>query len=344
MKNQWFYRIFFVTMISITIYACSGTKATIQSAEKPLELVPATSPVKLNNPESRFYKNISYSEFKEDLFDIFLPNGKSPAGLVIQIHGGGFVGGDKGGANGNATLINKLMAQNVAYASINYRFITDDGQGVLKCLNDCKRALQFMRYHAKSLNIDKNNVVLTGGSAGAGASLWIGFNDDMADKNNADPVLRESTRIKGIVAIGTQSTYDVLSWPTQVFKEYSSKGFDETAMFKIAPEKLLLGFYGIKSLSDTATKAVQDYRKKVDMLALMSSDDPEIYVENEKIPYTLPKSLGELEHHPLHAKALMDRANAVHLKSRVNIPPMKIDTRKGEERDEFILRMLGKGN
>lgn len=34
---------------------------------------------------------------------------------------------------------------------------------------------------------EPDNVILAGGSAGAGTSLWIGFNDEMADPSNQDP-------------------------------------------------------------------------------------------------------------------------------------------------------------
>jgi hypothetical protein len=73
----------------------------------------------------------------------------------------------------------------------------------------------------------------------------------------------------------------------------------------------------------------------------MSSDDPEVYVENVSIPYKIPTKLGELEHHPLHAKALMDRANATNLKGSFYIPKMNIDSRNGEDKLEFIMRVLG---
>lgn len=51
-----------------------------------------------------------------------------------------------------------------------------------------------MRYGAAERNfLDIDNVASYGVSAGAGASLWLGTHDDMADQENAAPVLREST-------------------------------------------------------------------------------------------------------------------------------------------------------
>ncbi len=180
------------------------------------------------------------------------------------------------------------------------------------------------------------------GSAGAGTSLWLGLNNDMADKKNADPILRESTRVKGIVALNTQADYDVLEWHNNVFKEYQSQGLDQKYILRLGTEKRVLGFYGFKDINEINSKAAKAYRDKLNMLKVMSSDDPEIYVENVNIPYSMPTKLGELEHHPLHAKALMDRANQTNVKGSFYIPKMNIDTRKGEDKEKFIVRVLKK--
>jgi len=47
-----------------------------------------------------------------------------------------------------------------------------------------------------------------GGSAGAGISLWLGFHDDLADPDNEDPVLRESTRLSCMAVYNGQTSYD----------------------------------------------------------------------------------------------------------------------------------------
>jgi hypothetical protein len=48
----------------------------------------------------------------------------------------------------------------------------------------------------------------TGGSAGAGISLWLGFHEDLADPDNEDPVLRESTRLTCMAVYNGQTSYD----------------------------------------------------------------------------------------------------------------------------------------
>ncbi|MEJ7823280.1 MAG: alpha/beta hydrolase [Chitinophagaceae bacterium] len=344
MKPVFYSNLILRLVICITLYACKTTRTTpTPLQEKSLNLTAAPSPIKLNDSQNKFYKDIAYGELKENVFDIFLPASKQPSSLVIYVFGGGFIRGNQAQPyNAGGPLINALLSKNIAYASINYRYLSDDGQGVFKCFNDVIRGLQFIRYHSKELNIDKTNIVLMGGSAGAGTSLWIGFHDDMADKKNIDPVLRESTRLKGMVAIETQANYDILDWHNSVFSEYNSKGLDQKSVMRLGTAERMATFFGFKNLNDADSKASKEVRDKLNMLKLMSSDDPEIYVENVKQAYAVPTALVPLQHHPLHAKALMDRAKETHVKGTFNIPAMNIDTRNGENIEGFITRVLTK--
>lgn len=206
-------------------------------------------------------------------------------------------------------------------------------------LNDVSRGLQYIRLHSKELNIEKQDVVFMGGSAGAGASLWIALNSEMADKKTPDPVLRESTRVKGVVAIETQATYDFLNWHNYVYKEYLGKRMSQKFILDLGTPERILTAYGFKSFADTSTVIGKERRKSLNILDLMSKDDPEIYAENLKRPYRMPANLVEVQHSPLHIKALMDRAKKVGMKASFHAPQMNIDTRKGEEAEDFILRL-----
>jgi len=213
-------------------------------------------------------------------------------------------------------------------ASINYRFINDnDTEGVLKSLNDSKRALQFIKYHANNLNINKNKILLIGSSAGAGTSLWIGLSDDMALDNSSDP--------------STQSSYDVVEWHNSTFYEYQSQGLDFEAILNLAGEQTLLNFYGINNLSELNSPEIQAIRVRLDMLGLLSSDDPEILVSNADVPYTYPENNADLLHHPLHAKAILDNATQNNVVCKAYIPQMGIDNTNGESILEFIIRKIG---
>ena len=168
---------------------------------KTTVLEPSESPINIEGIDAVFAQDIEYDIKERTKFDIFLPSSTTPTSLVIFIHGGGFKNGDKSKPYTATTNVDypeelrAFLSNNIAFATINYTLLEDFGvetEGVLKCMNDSKRALQYIRSRADDFNIDKDKIALTGGSAGAGTSLWIATNDDMADTSNSDPVLRES--------------------------------------------------------------------------------------------------------------------------------------------------------
>ena len=336
-----------IALFSILVFASCKTTATTGSISDTSTLKlpqPSLSPIELGNIEASFYKDIPYDNGTETRFDIFLPKNINPSGLVMFIHGGGFLQGDKADPLRGAAskeMIRTFLSNNIAFASINYTLLTRESKhGVMQCLNDSKRALQFIRYHSKELNIDKNKVVLMGSSAGAGTSLWLGFHDELADKQNNDPVNRESTRVSGIVVMSTQATYDLGSWAEKIFLPFRAEGVDEDYIVNMIGKDRIMNFYGIDSWEKVNSSNTLKYRHAIDMLSLMTADDPEFYVLNQGRPDTFPKNTGELNHHPLHSKALMDRATTIGIKGKFIIDGMKINTTNGESRESFVMRIL----
>ncbi len=295
---------------------------------------------------------------ERNVFDIYLPNCDGPTPLVIYIHGGGFTGGDKSGTHSqNAAHIQEFLQNCVAYATINYFLLTvpaADGDlqaaaaqgGVLTSLQDTARALQFMRYHHQSLNLDANNVAMYGGSAGAGASLWLGNHDDMADPGNADPVLRESTRIQATGALATQSTYDLLLWEdillpiTMPFAETLGGTDIPSVAAAVGASNYLLTFLGVASLEEISSAENIAYRANVDMLGLMDASDAPIYVHNFDTGFG--DLLNLFLHHGLHAIAVKDRADEVGLHSvaYVDDPVYGLEDPSGEDLPSFFLRHI----
>ena len=329
------------------LFSCKKNK--IEPPVAPVEntdlvLTESTVPFSPVANGTKFYKNISYGSHTRNKIDLFLPASGTPTGLVIFIHGGGFIGGDKSIAYDNQPsqlFINQLLIQGIAFATINYQFLVSANTGgILTPMNDCKRALQFMRFHASTLNIDKSKVVLMGNSAGAGTSLWLAFSDDMADSNSSDPVLKESTRVKGVVAGETQGTYDIAEWHNTIFYQYQAQGFTYQTVKNLVTEPLLKLFIGVNNLNDINTPEVLAKRQKCDYLNHLSSDDPEMHLDNSSINYTFPADNNSLLHHPLHAKILKDRAGFVNVPCKANIPKMSIDTRNGENMLDFVIRKV----
>ena len=336
--------IFFLLLV-VFLFSCKKDKKNPDNTEEISLVLTATAPpFTLSAIGAKFFKNISYGNKERNKFDLFLPESGTPTGLVIFIHGGGFIGGDKTIAYSNAgskLFIDQLLLQNYAFATINYQYLElNESVGILKPLRDCKRALQFMRFHSDALNIEKGNIVMMGNSAGSGASLWIAFNDDMADPNAEDKVLRESTRVKGVVAGETQASYDILEWHNTVFLEYQSQGFDFGTVKTLATEGALMLFYGVNNMNALNSPAIQADRQKLDYLNMFTADDPEIHLDNSMVAYTFPADNNSLLHHPLHSKVLMDKATSIGVNSRVYLPTMNIDTRNGENMFGFVIRKL----
>lgn len=157
------------------------------------------------------YANVPYGDHPRQVLDFYKAASDRPTPLVVYIHGGGWVNGDK--ARIGTVDLEKLLANGISVASINYRFTTQADEAGIKPpvkwpLEDAARAIQFLRSKAGDWNIDKTRVGATGGSAGACSSLWLAMHDDMASPNSADPVARESTRLTCAAVNGAQTALD----------------------------------------------------------------------------------------------------------------------------------------
>jgi hypothetical protein len=307
-------------------------------------------PIELNEIQADYSADIAYGDLSDNTFDIYLPFSDEATPLVIYIHGGGFTGGDKSAAHENrAEDIRQFLEEGIAYASINYRLLSEDPideEGVIKSLMDSARALQFMRYHAEDLNVDPENVALYGTSAGAGTSLWLGAHDDLADPGDADPVLRESTRVNAVGALATQATYDVLGWEEilmpvlEPYEEVLGGTEIPTVATTIGAEDYLLSFLGISSLDALESPDTVAYRANIDMLALLDEDDAPVFVHNYTVSFD--NILNAFLHHGLHAWAVKDRADAVGLScvAYVEDPDYLLEDPSGEALVDFLLRHL----
>ncbi len=329
----------------------------VEESRPELSLSFTEPPIELPGITANYAEDVPYGDGERNLFDIFLPDCEEPTPLVIYIHGGGFTGGDKSGALIAPEEIGELLQSCVAYAAINYTLlkVPDEGEsietaaeqgGVLTSLRDTARALQFMRYHYESLNLDPENVALFGASAGAGSSLWLGTHDDLADPDNEDPVLRESTRVQAVGALATQATYDLLLWEeillpvTEPFVAVLGGTDIPTIAAAVGASNFLLTFLGVASLEEIDTPENEEYRANIDMLALMDAGDAPIYVHNFEVSFD--DLLNVFLHHSLHAIAVKDRADEVGLHSvaYAEDPVYMLEDPSGEDLISFLLRHI----
>ena len=166
-------RIVLTTLLALVVAGCSSgnnNNNKSQDIEPSLQLTMSDPPVELSGISTQYAADVSYGEEELNRFDIYLPDCDEPTPLVIYIHGGGFTGGDKGRTHSeHAAEIREFLQACVAWATINYSLLEipdADGDleaaaaqgGVRSSLDDTARALQFMRYHRASLNLDKEAI------------------------------------------------------------------------------------------------------------------------------------------------------------------------------------------
>jgi acetyl esterase len=237
--------------------------------------------------------DVSYGPHPRNVLDFYQAKSDKPTPLIIFIHGGGFVGGDK--RQLNPQMLEAALADGISFAALHYRFI--DGKDVLLPTpqRDTARAVQFLRSKAKEWNIDSTRVACFGGSAGAGCSMWIGFHDDLADPNSSDPVQRQSTRITAIGTMGGQSTYD----PIEIKKLIGGRAWEHPSIFKAyglaGPEEALNPTPEQKKLYDDASS-----------IAHLTKDDPPLYMIYNEADGPLPENArpGQGIHHPNFGRQL----------------------------------------
>ena len=139
--------------------------------------------------------DVRYGEHPRNLFDVYQVDADEPTPVVIYFHGGGFVAGDK--ANARRLPLTRTCRENgITVVSANYRFVKGpDSEPFPGSLHDGARVVQFVRAHAKRWNIDPQEVVVSGGSAGGLMSVWLGVHDDLANSKSDHPVSRQSSRV-----------------------------------------------------------------------------------------------------------------------------------------------------
>ena len=256
----------------------------------------------INNPYPNCplptYEDIKYGKYERNVLDFWQADSQEPSPLVVFIHGGGFINGSKLQARtAKFQDIKSLLDAGISYASISYRLRSknldslSEGTRLDTIMLDCARAIQYLRSKADEWNIDKGRIAAYGGSAGGGASLWIGTNDDLANPESADPVLRESSRLSAIGHLNSQATYYWQKWPEILEMDsitiFTNVGKDDVLTWQMPREEMY---------SDEG----QQLGEFLDMHGRISSDDPPIYTQNAN-ENVVP---GNVIHHPRHSIAI----------------------------------------
>lgn len=125
------------------------------------------------------YLDLPYADASaSQKLDIYLPNtGSGPFPVIVSIHGGAFLMGDK--ADGQLTPMLAGLDRGYAVVSINYR-LSPEAKFPAQ-VNDVKAAIRFIRANAAEYNLDPGKIAAWGGSAGGYLAAMLGTTGGVTD-------------------------------------------------------------------------------------------------------------------------------------------------------------------
>ena len=157
----------------------------------------------------RLYKhinNISYSNNKRCVFDLYYTNKEKKNILLINIHGGFYVGSSR---KDNFMLAHYFLRKGIDVALVEYRLNnkTIETKDELQDVNDC---ISYIYNHLKELNLQYDSIYLMGDSAGGHFALM-----NALALNCQTPLLKNDYKVSGVI----------LSCPAYNYQDYHS--YDE---------------------------------------------------------------------------------------------------------------------
>lgn len=247
------------------------------------------------------HADVQYGPADRNVMDVWLAESDEPTPVLVSIHGGGFRGGNK---SVDGRVLQECLASGISVVAITYR-LSDEAIAPAQFL-DCARAIQFVRHNADEWHLDPDRIAATGGSAGAGLSLWLGFHDNMADPDNEDPVLQESTRLTCMAVYNGQTSYD---------PRFIRELFPGTDTYK---HSALAQLYDV-DLNQLDNLPEEKYRlfEEVSALPHLTADDSPallMYASEMDTPIT---NQGVGIHHPRFGTALKEQMDGLGIECRV---------------------------
>ena len=138
------------------------------------------------------YRDLAYGRHSPaQRLDLYLPRqGQTPYPVVLAIHGGGFISGDK--ADGQVTPVLESLRRGYAVAAVNYRL---SGEATFPAaINDVKAAIRWLRAHAGEYQLDPARFAAWGESAGGNLAALAGTSGDVDVARRPSPPRRGPVR------------------------------------------------------------------------------------------------------------------------------------------------------
>lgn len=146
------------------------------------------------------YYHPSYEEMSDVVYgqrkghdltmDIFVPGDPNGAGILFMISGSWRSTHEDIDPWPAAPLLRE------GYTLFLVRHISQPEATVMETVEDVKRAVRFIRYHAADYDIEPDRLGVSGGSSGGHLSLMLATTGGVGDPNAEDPIDRESSAVQ----------------------------------------------------------------------------------------------------------------------------------------------------
>lgn len=267
--------------------------------DKPLLAPPFDLGLKRADLPAANYRNVAYaSTSAAQVLDLYLPKGNGPFPVVVNIHGGAFIGGDK--AMLDAPVLARLLAAGYAVASINYRL---SGEAPFPAaIQDAKAAVRFLRASAEQFHLDADRFAAFGQSAGGNIAAMLGTTGvSTITRNGAvawvDPKLGNTTSSSQVQA--------VVDWfgPTdfaQMDADLSNQGCATRDLTHNLPGSPESRFLGATVGAAIAIDLVQD----ANPISYISEQTPPFLIQHGSVDCTVPTGQSQRLASALKAKGI----------------------------------------
>jgi acetyl esterase/lipase len=168
----------------------------------PARFLPPTEPIR--RPDgSRHYSGITYAApggYRPLQLDLWVPESAEPPPLVVWIHGGGWMMGDRRYLPETLrpdAVFDALLEAGLAVASIDYRHALEAPFPAQ--LHDAKAAVRWLRAHAADVGISVDRIGVWGESAGGHLAALVGLTASRPDLEGEHGIVGPSSAVDVVV-------------------------------------------------------------------------------------------------------------------------------------------------
>lgn len=159
---------------------------------EPVALPTCNAPPVASLDDVNFRSEIAYSTpfGQQQRLDVAWPKAGTSHGLVLVIHGGGWLGGDK--FDHRADIL-RLAGQGYVAAAINYRLLQGWQNRFPAAISDARCAVRWLRANAGAFAGDPGRVMVIGASAGANSAALLATESEQAGLDDGTCALQSAT-------------------------------------------------------------------------------------------------------------------------------------------------------